>query len=189
MKSRIIKLKLSAEDCRKLKKKLKAYKNKLLNINYEYMKACLEWISDRSRTLLYEDDTFEPSEISDIFSKENCYVKQDLKNPNRATLIYCSEIVAWVEFGTGIVGQSDPHPLANQGVTYNYAVGDKSGNAENNFTWVWENPLYDNEKHATQGYVGKQFIYKAIKDFINEKQAIKIYKQKYEQIEKEIFDD
>lgn len=185
MKVRTIDLKLSVEDCKKLKKQLETYKEKLSNFNIEYMKKCLDWVKERSIALLNEDDTFEPSEISDI--RDKISIRKDKTTQNKVVLRYYSEIVAWVEFGTGIVGQSDPHPLANQGTTYNYAVGEYSGNEENNFTWRWINPAYDDKTHETQGYVGKQFIYKAVKDFINEKQAIEIYKQEYDKIEETIF--
>lgn len=171
-------LSLNASSCRELSKKIDNFRKDIVSCKKNYILKCLEWIRKRSIEYLDTNDDFYPSYISDIRNNIKFYIIDRLTTNNNHTIIamsYESEIACWVEFGTGQVGLSNPHPMAYESPQYTYASGKHSSN-ENGY-WVWKNPKYDNGFHTTMGYVGKRFIYEAFRDFIIEEIYIKYYEE------------
>lgn len=165
------KLKLSVESCEDLKERLLAtaqeYKKDFIAV---YLENCLEWIKKESLEKLDKTDTFYPSSISDI--RENIDIMPLDTTRKKFALVYHSDIVAWVEFGTGVVGKNYPHPLADK-INYNYASGEHSSSGEGK--WNWYNKDYKSGIENYRGYTGKRFIYETIQDFLNMHIGEKIY--------------
>lgn len=171
-------LKLTVESCQDLKKRIKGLKEDLKKINKPFIETCLEWIKERSIDILRQKDTFYPSNISDVRDK----IRIDTIEYNKKyALVYYSEVVGWIEFGTGIVGKQEPHQKSNE-VGYHYAIGEHSGTGDG--SWNWYNEEYGIGFKGFKGYKGKRFIYEAFQDFVNEEQYIKIYQK----LQKDILD-
>lgn len=165
------KLKLSVESCEDLKDRLLAtareYKKDFIAV---YLENCLEWIKKESIKKLDKTDFFHPSFISDI--RNNIDIIPLNTKYKKYALVYYSDIVAWVEFGTGVIGKTSPHPLANK-INYNYASGKHSSSGKGR--WSWYNADYASGMNEYTGYTGKRFIYETIQDFLNMHIGERIY--------------
>lgn len=166
-------LKLTVESCQDLKKRIKGLKDDLKKINKPYIEECLEWIKKRSIDILNEKAQYDTYKL-DLSRIRADIAIVDLIANRKYELLYYADDVSYAEFGTGVVGQSSPHPKSNE-VGYHYASGEYSGTGDG--SWDWYNEKYGIGIKGFKGYKGKRFIYEAFQDFINEDQYIKIYQR------------
>lgn len=169
----------------KLRKAFVKFRDELeIGIDF-YMRYLLSEIKKKSLKYLDSEDTFLPSLISDIREKIEATLNFEKNGDFTYTLWYNSEHVTFIEFGTGLVGKNNPHPMAYSSPKYRYASGNvisKKG------YWTWYIPeeyrriVIDNKGNSyeqvamtTKGYEGRQFIYKAFRDIINSELYIKVY--------------
>lgn len=139
-----------------------------------YLERAAEWIRDRANEILSQ---------SDIGSS----VIQWITNSWHINVISKSHIVlsntswkaVWVEFGVGIIGQTDKHPNADaEGYEYNVDSGKKFGQGHWQFTVNDESKLdipqdaiiYEDYTDSgisiiTQGTKGVWYLYNAVQDF------------------------
>lgn len=170
-----------------LKKQFISLKDELeIAIDY-YMKWLLTEVKKRSLSYIDSEDTFFPSQLSDIRKNINSTINFEKNGNFTYTLWYNSEVCSFLEFGTGLVGKANPHPMANQTPKYNYASGEV---VSTKGYWKWLIPeeyrrtvitpngkIYEQEYMATKGYEGRKFIYKAFRDIIDNELHIKYYEQ------------
>ena len=174
---KVIKIELDSKNLKKISEKLDEIQKEIPTVNLSFIKKSCQWIYDRSIDILQEKDTLITPHISGIEKDIRTEIIPVGKNIIKCNLYYYNEIVAWVEFGTGIVGEEAKHPLADE-FGYKYNSGEiNSNNPEGR--WNWYNPKYNIGMSGFQGYEGKRFIYEACQEFINKKIYVKIYSEEF----------
>ena len=184
--SKVYKLKLSVKSCQDFKNRIDGFKNELNDIHNKFLQQSVQWIYDRSLRILELDDTFYPSGLSDVDIDVSWKKIEFSDGSVRYNFYYENEAVNWIEFGTGLVGASNPHPKADD-LNYGYATGDISSTG---MAWKWHNVkygVYKQNKLITYGYEGKRFIYQACQDYLNTGQPEKIYNQLFIQLKNKYF--
>lgn len=154
----------SVKNVNRLKKSFEYFGNDIVNYQKEFIQLCLDFVKQKSMQYLDEVDYFTPSQISDIRTNINQITITE-NNNSGYTLSYDSEVVSFIEFGTGRVGKRNPHPMANDNPKYKYASGQYSSRYG---VWFWINREYGmTKKVKTKGYEGRKFIYRAFRDLID----------------------
>ena len=82
---------------------------------------------------------------------------------------------AYVEFGTGLIGEQNPHGKANE-LGYEYDVNNHGSKG-----WNWKNEELGISMFGFKGYEGKSFLYDAFLDFT----IFGKYKEIYQELIKE----
>lgn len=147
MKNETYKLELSEESFNKLAQKISDIPAKLGKVKIKILKRLAQYATDRiiyyisTTTNEYTGDLVNSITTSEIF--------------NDTIEIYTENAYAmYVEYGTGIVGSQNPHPLLDG---WKYDVnehGDKG--------WYYQD--VNGEWHWTKGEKSHQFMYKAFQD-------------------------
>ena len=169
------------------KNSINAVKNKFINIkknmpkvNYYFMRVSCRWISKEANTIL--DNSINFQEINTAI-RTSWSIQPE--SANKVRLVNTDDVSAYVEFGTGQVGEQNPH-VASSNANYRYNVP-SSKKKENKLTgeinWTFKLP---NGNYITfNGYVGKAFLYKAFRKYVDSKIYEKIYEQCFVEINKE----
>lgn len=146
---------------------LKTLTKYLQQVQKEFIELSIQWLIDRANELLDERVKHFPGTAN---IKEH-WVKEFNAIPNgiSAKLINTSEVGAYVEFGTGLVGQTFKHKEANS-TGYEYDV-----NAHGIEGWNWYNQEIGVGMKGFIGYEGKSFLYDAYWEYINRRTYITIY--------------
>lgn len=180
------KLELSVKGCQEFKKRIENFKNNLKNLQDDFLFNSVNWIYQRSLIILNEKDTFQPSRLSGV-DIDVSWKKTEFGNGlTRFDFYYENELCHFIEFGTGLVGASEPHPKADE-LNYGYATGKISSTGE---SWTWYNikyGVYPQNPMETYGYVGKRFIYEACQDYINNDMPQKIYNELFIKYKKQFY--
>jgi hypothetical protein len=172
---------------RKLKNAKKSFQSQMIP---EYLERSALWIKNRANEILSSSD-IGVEVVQDIASK---WQIQKISN-NQVILHNSSWKSAYVEFGVGIIGQSDKHPNADAtGYEYNVDSPHKFGNGFWQFTVPDQSELdipndaiiyqtySDNGLSiVTQGTQGVWYLYNAVEDFkLSERKRLwEEIKQKY----------
>lgn len=99
---------------------------------------------------------------------------------NVITLLNHNEISAYVEFGTGKKGQMNPHSKSKiAGYEYNIPTDKKDSQGR------WTFKLPNGDYLTFDGYVGKGFLYKAFRKYVDLKVYNEIYIKCFNEINKE----
>jgi hypothetical protein len=154
---------------------LKKQKTVLVNkAIHEFMELSSDWIINRANEILDRSDIGEniKNEISDGWDTK--WIA-----PNHLEIINHSRKAVYVEFGVGIIGQTDKHPNADEaGYEYNVESSNKFGQGFWQFTVPSADYLdlpqkaiinQDNVKYGisiiTQGTEGVWYFFNAVEDF------------------------
>ena len=132
---------------------------KILLVQSDFLKESLMYIRDKANKNL-DDRTYAFPNSANI--KEDWHINPttprfggqafELKNTNK--------LVAFVEFGTGMVGE-DSHPLADE-LNYEYDVNNHGEEG-----WDFYNKKVGIHYVGFTGYEGKQFLYDAFFDYFH----------------------
>lgn len=139
-------------------------------ITTEYLQESLYWIKERANEYL-DDRTYAFPDSANI---SQYWVIEPISN-TRWRLRNTNKIATLVEFGTGMVGGMDEHPLANE-ENYQYDVNNH-GEEGWDFFFYYDGEKYDYKNYT--GYKGKSFLYDAVWDFCNLGFREKIFKEVY----------
>lgn len=170
MKKRIT---ISLNDKKSLKNaidELERMKKVAKQINDEFLKRCLVWIKERAD--FYLDRRVGKYKGTAEISKSWIIEKVD---KNRWRLRNVNPVGAYVEFGTGLIGEQNPHGKANE-LGYEYDVNNHGSKG-----WNWENEELGISMFGFKGYEGKSFLYDAFLDFT----IFGKYKEIYQELIKE----
>lgn len=166
---------LSASGVAKVKKELKDIKKMLTDqIIPTFLERSADWIQNRANQILSQSDIGK-SVIQWI--SNSWHIK--VVSKSRIILYNTSWKAVWVEFGVGIVGQSNKHPNADEsGYEYNVDTGKKFGQGYWEFTIdkeseldipqgaiIYEDEVEDGISIVTQGTKGVWYLYNAVQDF------------------------
>lgn len=157
----------------------------------KFLERCALWIQERANEIL---------DISDIGYKVKSWITHSWHtlNPTNSTIVLYNSSwkSAYVEFGVGIIGQTEQHPNAS---TANYEYNVDSPHKFGQGMWqfgVQDPSLLDIPQEAiitekfnddnllviTQGTKGVWYLYNALADFRSSGKAKEIWKQVREEI-------
>ena len=147
---------LSVKGIDRLIKAVDEIKSTVKTVNKEFMKISVEWIKERA--LAYLSGHEQTGDLSNSFELEIL----DMGNYVVGIIRNTSDHAAYAEYGIGIVGERNPHPLSST-VGYEYNVDsefkvlpDVYGS---NRAWLFSGKPFS-------GYVGIRFLYNAYIDYI-----------------------
>lgn len=140
----------------------------------EYLQRSAEWIENRANQLISASDIGENVKES---IKNSWFIEQ-ISNYH-IVLYNISRKAAYVEFGVGIIGQTDKHPNANNaGYEYNVKSEYKFGQGHWRFSvedksWldipekaiIYEDVEDSSTTIITQGTKGVWYLFNAVEDF------------------------
>ena len=185
-----INIKLNVKSLDMAIKKFETLNKKIKDLDKRYLNLCLDKIQELANKNL------------DLSSKY--YGNTDIRTSwdrkiigNTAILYNYSDYAVIVEFGTGLVGERNPHPLAEEEL-YEYNVNNKES-----WTFIrelgnldWQNKVdfadvkANPEKYLVirgfQGYEGKYYLYNAVEMFIANNMYKEIYKKELDNILKSL---
>lgn len=136
-------------------------------INERFFKNSMKWIQKNAKFILnstinteYEHPTTEARKFH--------YV---MKSDNSCLIVNDSNVAAYIEFGIGIKGAMNPHPLAESKENqYKYDVNNHGEKG-------WNFMTIDGFIIHTQGYGTKSFIYRSLISYIESGAWLDIYKE------------
>lgn len=162
-----INVELSSKGLQQLKNELLEFKSNLQNIKTSFIENSLDWIITQANYYFMERTRKHgSSSLTNIMQLWVYYPIDD----NTYRLVNESEVGAYVEFGTGIVGKLDTNNRASQ-VGWQYDV-----NNHGNDGWTYYNEEIGAYVH-TKGYAGKSFLYDAFWDYFYHKEYLNILNQ------------
>lgn len=147
------------------------------NIDTLFIKNSLEWIRDRAIQLLKNNLSFAPN----YFGTEVTDVKEwsIIPTTNKSYILECNyENSASIEFGIGVVGESNPHPIA-ESVGFEYDVPSDSKRADGAWNFIDQN---EEIWYNFSGYQGKSFLYNALMEYKQNNVWVKIYQATFDEI-------
>lgn len=175
-----LKISLNTQSIDQAKQRLANIKQILVDqVTPVYLERAAQWIKNRANEILARSD-IGVEVVQNISS--SWYIQKLSKS--HLVLYNKSWKATWVEFGVGIIGQSDKHPNANAaGYEYNVDSGKKFGQGYWQFTIsdqseldiptdaiVYQNYTNEGLSIITQGTKGVWYLYNAVQDFkMNEK--------------------
>lgn len=170
-----INIQLNSKSVESAIKKMQYIKSNIALINEEFAFESLEWIKNRSNEYLESRVKNFPN-TANIQNEKYWHNKQVSKKQSKVIyeLRNDNELVAYVEFGTGIVGAKKPHKNAIE-VGYKY---DKNNRGEEG--WTFYNEQINLFLKNFKGYEGKSFLYDACWDYFYQGVWKKIYKKIYD---------
>ncbi len=160
-----IRVELNNASIKQAQKELKYLSNNIKLIVKVYCRESLIMISNKANEILDSSthgyntsDIRESGALEPLFYQDK-FVSYRLINKAQESL--------WAEFGTGIVGASDKHANADN-ANYQYA----------DYSWTFVNPLAGLVIQNFEGYVGHEFLYKAMNWYMTSG----MYKSKWEEV-------
>lgn len=167
-------LRLSKTGINEVKQKLIQIELNMHRVNELFRLKSCDWISQEANINLDNSINSDFPIVTDI---RNSWTTITFGNTTK--LINKDYRSAFVEFGTGQVGQTSPH-IESKNAGYRYNV--PSNSKDDNGYWTFRLP---NGNWITfNGYVGKAFLYKAFRKYVDTKVYDKIYKESFEEINK-----
>lgn len=144
-----------------------------------FFQKATDWIIDEANFKLEESLHWDKNTFgSYMYEKSENGWKVEILN-DRVILTNEFENSASVEFGIGIVGANEPHPIANKvGYRYNVASEYKDDNGAWNFYDEFSGMYYV----KFRGYRAKSFLYNTTLEFFTSGIYAKIYKQVFDEI-------
>ena len=182
---RKVEIKLSVADIEEKIKRLKAFKKNISKFTDQYVRLCINRIKNIAINNLNSRVNYKnTTDINESWVEEKIAKGwYRLKNVSDFSVV--------VEFGTGIVGGSLQHPIANES---GYEYGAEKWTFIRDLTDKnWQHNYYDLEdvrKNPDKylvivgygGYKGKSYFYDAIFDFIESGEYITIYESFFKSI-------
>lgn len=148
-------------------KRLKTLSKYMSSIQNEFIESSLAHIRDRANELL-DSRVYSFPDTANI--KEHWEIeKEKTANGYIARLVNTSEVGAYVEFGTGLVGKYFKHEKADE-EGYRYDVNNHGSKG-----WNWFNQQIGVGMKGFIGYEGKSFLYDACWDYVYNREYIVIY--------------
>lgn len=167
-------LRISKTGINEVKQKLTEIKNNIEKVNELFRLRSCDWIAKEANINLDSSINSGYPIVTDI---RNSWTTITFGSVTK--LINTDYNSAFVEFGTGEVGQTSPH-IESKKAGYQYNVPSNSKN-ENGY-WTFRLP---NDNWITfKGYIGKAYLYKAFRKYVDTKVYEKIYKETFEEINK-----
>lgn len=179
---------LNSKSVKNTIKLLNQEKKRIEQATKEYFELSADWIINRANEILDRSDIGENIK-SEIFGGWDT----EWISPSHLKIVNHSRKSVYVEFGVGIIGQTDKHPNADEtGYEYNVESSKKFGQGFWQFVVPSEDYLdlpqkaiiyQDDDKYGlsitTQGTQGVWYLFNAVEDF-------KVSKQKplWEQVKK-----
>jgi len=139
---------LSEKSLENLMSNLEKYGQKLQKAQEDVLLALAEYVYDRIIFYIPVDS----GDLMNSFVMETSYYYSFAVARVYTDLFYAK----YVEFGTGVVGQGNQHPISDK---YGW-IYDKNGHGEAG--WVY--PKKDGTWGRTSGQVAQKFVYKAVLD-------------------------
>ena len=164
-----IKVKLSSTSIREAKKKVEDYRKDLERKTRLLVQTLVDEGFLKAREFVPVDTGVAQSSIIG-------YVNSDTGKG----IIRAGEYCSFIEFGTGVVGASNPHPSAEYlaAMQWAYASGKMIFTTKDGKTG-WFYPTKDGEWRFTQGMPSRPFMYDTVQYLL----------QEYKRIAKEVFKD
>lgn len=159
-------------------KRLKTMRKYLLDIEREFIIKSLNIIKDKASALLDSRVYSFPNtaNVNDYWKIEIT----ELPNGYVGKLWNENEIATYIEFGTGLVGETFKHRKANE-LNYEYDV-----NQHGIKGWNWYNEDIGVGMKGFVGYEGKSFLYDASWDYIYNREYIVIYQEIFDRYMKKV---
>lgn len=153
-------------------------KSQPLIMNMFFQRAT-DWIIDEANfklesSLYYDKNTFG----SNMYERSENGWKVEILN-DKAILTNEFENSASVEFGIGVVGANQPHPIASS-VGYEYNVASEYKDDEG--AWNFYDEFSGRYYVKFRGYRAKSFLYNTTLEFFTSGIYSKIYKQVYNEV-------
>ena len=170
-----LKISLNTQSIYQTKQRLENIKQILADqVTPVYLEKAALWIKNRANEILSQSDIG-----SDVIKWISNSWNINVASKSRVILTNTSWKAVWVEFGVGIVGQSNKHPNADkEGYEYNVDSGKKFGQGYWTFSIKDESKLDipqeaivdedytdDGLSITTQGTKGVWYLYNAVQDF------------------------
>ena len=169
---------LNKKDIQNAIKLLNQEKKRIESAVHEYMELSADWIINRANEILDRSDIGENIK-NEIFGGWDT----EWVAPNQLKIVNHSRKAVYVEFGVGIIGQTDKHPNADEtGYEYNVESSKKFGQGFWQFVVPSRDYLdlpekaiiyQDDDKYGlsitTQGTQGVWYLFNAMEDFKIEK--------------------
>lgn len=179
MNTKIINVELSTSSIENAINTLTEIRKTIKMINDDFIYESLEFIMDRAkkyhnaRTYNFENTANINNDwhIKRVLNRKN-EIGYELRNDN--------DLVAYVEFGTGIVGEIDPHKVADK-VNYEYDMNNHQLNG-----WTFTNKEFNLHFIDFIGYEGQSFLYDAFWDYFYKDEWKRIYQKNYDKYMKYI---
>lgn len=145
-------------------------KKAIAEVNDEFFKRSLVWIKNKA------DDYLEKrvGAFKGTANVSQSWVIEKISK-NHWALRNVNPYGAYIEFGTGIIGQRNPHGKAKE-LEYEYDVNNRGEKG-----WNWKNEELGISMFGFKGYEGKSFLYDAFLDFV----LFSKYRDIYQEIIKE----
>lgn len=169
--------------------RIEKLKNKIINLDNLFLDMCLDKIQELANNLLDSRSKFNGNtDIRTSWHRKTIGKTKILYNDSKYAVI--------VEFGTGLVGESEPHPLADE--LYEYNVNSKESwnfvRELGNLDWDNHVDFADVKAHPEkylvirgfQGYEGKYYLYDAVQTFFLNNMHKEIYQNELDKILKSI---
>lgn len=167
-------LRLSKTGINEFKQNLIKIRDNTKKVNDLFRLRSCDWITKEANINL------------DSSIKEGYEIVTDIRNSWRKTtngnvtrLINDDYRSAYVEFGTGVKGQNSPH-IERKRAGYVYNKPSKYKDEDG----YWTFRLPNGNWITFNGYIGKAFLYKAFRKYVDTKVYEKIYKEVFEEINK-----
>jgi hypothetical protein len=170
MKKYKVKAELSQEGIDEIIKRLELLENKMPELHKRFRKLSLDYLEETAINYI-QISTGNSSWYQLTHTLENSFHK----DYNLGKLVNDCFYSAFVEYGTGIVGQGT-HPDPNR---YNYNV-----NAHVN-GWGFE---YDGIVHFTRGMEAHRFMYNTVQDYVVGGAYKKIFEKAFDDVMKGVLD-
>jgi hypothetical protein len=178
-----LKISLNTQSIDQAKQSLANIKQILVDqVTPVYLERAAQWIKNRANEILAKSDIGK-----DVIRWISNSWHINVASKSRVILSNTSWKAVWVEFGVGIVGQSNKHPNADkEGYEYNVDSGKKFGQGYWTFSIKDESKLDipqeaivdedytdDGLSITTQGTKGVWYLYNAVQDFkMNEQRRL-----------------
>lgn len=170
--SKLIVVPLNTKGINKAKKELEKYKKEIITNSRTLVQKLTDYGAEIARIKIVN---MKAVDTGDLLSGVSGYYSPSL---NAGFVKVASDHVAFVEFGTGIVGQGSPHTNGEylSKASWQYASGSKIFTTKNGKVgWIY--PTDDGEFRFTEGMQSRPFMYET---------ALQLEKE-YARIAKEVF--
>lgn len=171
-----LKASLSVSSIENLRKELKKYRDSIEDKANLVAEKLSEMGAEIARVQITELDAIFTGElIANIYSEK--------RDTNKHGVVFCvvadSKHAAFVEFGTGIVGQQSPYPYPlPEGVSWEYASGKTIHQlADGRYGWFYKSD--SGQWYFTEGMESRPFMYNTSLEL--QKKVIKVVREVFRQ--------
>ena len=179
MNRKVINVELPTSSVDNAIKQLTNIRKSIKMINEDFIIESLEWVMEKAKKY-HELRTYNFPNTANINNDWKIKKVFGKKNEMGYKLINNNELVAYVEFGTGIVGEMQPHKQANN-VNYEYDMNNHKLDG-----WTFYNDEFNLYFIDFIGYEGQSFLYDAFWDYFYKDKWKEIYQKNYDKYMKYI---